>query len=247
MTDIAGRRIILTGGASGIGMATARLVAERGGRVVVLDADDEAGSKLAASERAVGHDVAFLRADVSSASEASDAIDGALELLGGVDVLVSAAGIMRGQHQDLGDLDEETWDRVVDVNLKGAFLMTRRVAPLMVAQGHGVLILVGSKAGVSVGSGSMAYGASKGGVHGLAMSLERQLSPKGIRVNDVSPGDVDTPLYRRSIAERVERGGDPVAAAAALEGLTPVRSVAEIIAFLASDAASAVRGTVFTT
>ena len=159
---------------------------------------------------------------------------------------VSAAGIMRGQLADIGDLDEATFDRVVDVNLKGAFLVAQRVAPVMVEQGAGVIVLVGSKAGVTVGSGSFAYGASKGGVHGLALTLERHLGPAGIRVNDLCPGDVDTPLYRRSIAEGVERGGDPVAAEQALARLTPVRAVAEVLAFLVSDAASAVRGSVFT-
>lgn len=238
--------MILSGGASGIGRATGQLLAERGGRVVVLDVDHGAGADLERAASAAGHDLAFVGTDVSDADEVATAVEGALELLGGVDVLVSAAGIMRGQLQDIADFDEATWDRVVEVNLKGAFLITQQVAPVMVEQGHGVIILVGSKAGVTVGSGSIAYGASKAGVHGLALTLDRQLGPKGIRVNDVCPGDVDTPLYRRSIAEGVERGGDPVAAEQALAQLTPVRSVAEVLAFLASDAASAVRGTIFT-
>jgi len=238
--------VILTGGASGIGRATGQLLAERGGRVVVLDVDHEAGAELARAAAAAGHDLAFVRADVSSADEAAAAVARAVVMLGGVDVLISAAGIMRGQLRDIVDLDEATWDRVVEVNLKGAFLVVQQVAPVMVEQGHGVIVLVGSKAGVTVGSGSIAYGASKAGVHGLALTLDRHLGSKGIRVNDVCPGDVDTPLYRRSIAEGVERGGDPLAAEEALAHLTPVRSVAEVLAFLASDAASAVRGTIFT-
>lgn len=246
MTDFEGRRVILSGGASGIGRATGQLLAERGGRVVVLDVDRGAGADLERAASAAGHDLAFVGADVSDADEVASSVERALAQLGGVDVLVSAAGIMRGQLLDVADFDEATWDRVVDVNLKGAFLVAQRVAPAMIEQGHGVIILVGSKAGVTVGSGSIAYGASKAGVHGLALTLDRHLGPKGIRVNDVCPGDVDTPLYRRSVAEGVERGGDPIAAEQALARLTPVRSVAEVLVFLASDAASAVRGTVFT-
>ncbi len=246
MTEITGRRVILTGGASGIGRATAQLIAERGGRVVVIDVDREAGDEFARTASAAGHELTFVQADVSDAGHAASAVASALRVLGGVDALVSAAGIMRGQMQDIAEFDEATWDRVLDVNLKGAFLVTQQVAPVMAVQGHGVIVLVGSKAGVTVGSGSIAYGASKAGVHGLALTLERHLGPKGIRVNDLCPGDVDTPLYRRSIAEGVERGNDPVAAEAALSRLTPVRSVAEVLAFLVSDAASAVRGTVFT-
>jgi NAD(P)-dependent dehydrogenase (short-subunit alcohol dehydrogenase family) len=246
MTDLKERRVILTGGASGIGRATGQLIAERGGRVVVLDVDDEAGADLTRAASLAGHDLAFVRADVSSADDVATGVTRALALLGGVDVLVSAAGIMRGQLRDIADLDEATWDQVVQVNLKGAFLITQQVAPVMVEQGHGVIVLVGSKAGVTVGSGSIAYGASKAGVHGLALTLDRHLGPKGIRVNDLCPGDVDTPLFRRSIAEGVEHGGDALAAEEALVHLTPVRSVAEVLAFLASDAASAVRGSVFT-
>jgi NAD(P)-dependent dehydrogenase (short-subunit alcohol dehydrogenase family) len=246
MTDIKGRRVILTGGASGIGRATARLLAERGGRVVVLDVDAEAGAELERIELAAGHELSFVCADISDADVVATAVASALEMLGGVDVLVSAAGIMRGQLQDIADFDEATWDRVVEVNLKGAFLVTQQVAPVMAEQGRGVIILVASKAGVTVGSGSIAYGASKAGVHGLAVTLDRHLDPKGIRVNALCPGDVDTPLFRRSVAEGVERGNDPIAAAELLAHLTPVESVAEVLVYLASDAASAVRGTVFT-
>jgi NAD(P)-dependent dehydrogenase (short-subunit alcohol dehydrogenase family) len=246
MTEIRGRRVIVTGGASGIGRATSELVAERGGRVVVLDVDAEAGADLARATSAAGGELSFVQADISSAEAATAAVSRALGTLGGVDALISAAGIMRGQMQAIADFDEDTWDRVLEVNLKGAFLISQQIAPVMVEQGDGAIILVGSKAGVTVGSGSIAYGASKAGVHGLALTLDRHLGPQGIRVNEVCPGDVDTPLYRRSIAEGIERGGDPIAAEEALARLTPVRSVAEILAFLVSDAASAVRGTVFT-
>jgi len=242
----AAQRAIVTGGASGIGRAAATLLGARGWHVVVIDIDDGAGAELSRTARLSGHAVDFLRADISDEDETRAAMADAVSILGGVDVLVTAAGIMRGQLLDIREHDEAMWDEVIDVNLKGAFLAVRAVAPVMLERGAGSIILVASKGGVAVGSGSFSYGASKGGVHGLALTLERHLGPAGIRVNDVCPGNVDTPLFRRSIREGVERGADAAAAEEALADLTTPGAVAELIAFLASDAASAVRGTVFT-
>lgn len=244
--ESAPQRVVITGGASGIGRATAVLMAGRGARVAILDVDDAAGEDLARASRPSGGSISYLHADVSRAPEVASAMQEAAAHLGGIDVLVTAAGIMRGQMQDIRDHDEETWDRVIDVNLKGSFLAARYAAPHMLEQGRGVILLVASKAGVSTGSGSFSYGASKGGMHGLALTLDRHLGPRGIRVIDVCPGDVDTPLFRHSIQEGVARGADPEAARELLSRLTPPESIAEVLAFLASDKAAAVRGTVFT-
>jgi NAD(P)-dependent dehydrogenase (short-subunit alcohol dehydrogenase family) len=242
---LAGKRIIVTGGASGIGRAGAMLMAGRGARVAVLDVDDQAGAAVAGAASPRGT-IRYIRTDVSRSDETAAAVSDAISGLGGIDVLITAAGIMRGQMVGIGELDDESWHSVIAVNLTGAFLAIRQVAPRMVEQGAGVIILVSSKAGVSVGSGSFPYGASKGGMHGLALTLERHLGQRGVRVNEVCPGDVDTPLFRRSIAVAVERGADRVAAEETLARLTPPEAVAEILAFLASDAASAVRGTICT-
>ena len=153
---------------------------------------------------------------------------------------------MLGQGQALDIIETATWDRVMDVNLRGTFLTVRHASAAMLEQGSGVIVLVSSKAGVSTGSGSFAYGASKGGVHGLALTLDRQLGPKGIRVNEVCPGDVDTPLYRRSLQEALANGADPAWVEEQLARVTTPESVAAIIGFLVSDAAAAVRGTIHT-
>ena len=239
-------RVIITGGASGIGRATALKLLAADARVMVLDVDDTAGGLLAAEQAPTNGWLRFRHADVASEDDVRSAVEAAVSELGGIDVLISAAGIMRGQLEAIGELEGSTWDQVVDVNLKGAFLAAKYVAPIMVEQGSGVVILVGSKAGVSVGSGSFAYGASKGGIHGLTLALDRHLRPAGVRVNEVCPGDVDTPLFRRSVAEGVERGGDAEAAAELLRHLVTPEDVGDVLAFLASGAASAVRGTVFT-
>jgi NAD(P)-dependent dehydrogenase (short-subunit alcohol dehydrogenase family) len=150
-----GRRVLITGGASGIGRAAARTLVSRGARVVVVDVDDAGGRALIEdTAAAAGGAVSYLHADVSSEAEAAGAVGRAVAELGGLDVLIHAAGIMAGQLQEIGDLDEQTWDRVVDINLKGAFLVAKHAAKVMVPAGAGVMILVASKAGVSVGSGS---------------------------------------------------------------------------------------------
>ena len=239
-------RVLITGGASGIGRAAAILLALRGSRVLAVDVDDAAGATLAAEAKVPVERLVYRHADVSVESEIRDAVADAVERWGTIDALIVAAGIMRGQQQDLRAFEEATWDQVVDVNLKGAFLASKYAGGVMLDQGRGAIILIASKAGVSGGSGSYAYGASKGGMHGLAMTLERHLGPKGVRVNDVCPGDVDTPLYRRSIEEAVRNGADAAWADAALARLTPPAAIAELLAYLVSDAASCVRGTVFT-
>lgn len=244
--SVRGRRVVVTGGASGIGSAVARRLIADAARVVVVDVDAAAGRALEEQAQGVGADLSFVRADVSREQDVVAAVGRSVEILGGIDALIHAAGIMQGQLLDIREFDEVTWDRVVDINLKGAFLVAKHVARVMIPAGRGVMILVASKGGVSVGSGSYAYGASKGGVLGLALTLERHLDPLGIRVHTVCPGDVDTPLMRRSLAEGAAHGGDPAAIEAMLGRLTDPATIADLLAFLVSDAAASVRGTVFT-
>jgi NAD(P)-dependent dehydrogenase (short-subunit alcohol dehydrogenase family) len=243
-------RVVITGGASGIGRATGLLLARQGASVLALDVDADAGAALEAEATAdqgpgAGR-LAFRRTDVSQEDDVRDAVAEARDALGGLDALVCTAGIMRGQGQAVGSFEAATWDLVMDVNLRGTFLAVKHASGPMMEQGAGVIVLVSSKAGVSTGSGSLAYGASKGGVHGLALTLERHLGPSGIRINEVCPGDVDTPLYRRSLQEALANGADPAWVEGQLARATTPGSIAQLIAFLVSDAAAAVRGAIFT-
>ncbi|MFO1541438.1 MAG: SDR family oxidoreductase [Chloroflexota bacterium] len=244
MLDGPAPRILVTGAASGIGRAAAVRLARHGAHVLATDVNDADGATLA--EEAGSGTLVYRHADVTDEAQVTDAVADAVARWGGLDALVAVAGVMRGQMQDLRTFELATWDLVVDTNLKGAFLAAKHAAGPMLAAGRGTIVLVGSRAGVSAGSGSYAYGASKGGTHGLAMTLERHLGPLGVRVHDLCPGDVDTPLFRRSIAEAVANGADPAWAAGVLAKLTPPDAIADVIAFLVSDAARAVRGTVFT-
>ncbi|MFN8520070.1 MAG: SDR family NAD(P)-dependent oxidoreductase [Chloroflexota bacterium] len=244
------RRVMVTGGASGIGRACVLLLVRQGASVMALDVDADSGATLeaeaAVGQKAEGGRLTFRRTDVSREDDVRDAVADARTALGGLDALVCTAGIMRGQGQAVGAFEATTWDQVMDVNLKGTFLTVKHASAPMLEQGRGVIVVVSSKAGVTTGSGSFAYGASKGGVHGLALTLERHLGPSGIRINEVCPGDVDTPLYRRSLQEALANGADPAWVEAQLARAVAPDSIAELVAFLVSDAATAVRGAILT-
>jgi NAD(P)-dependent dehydrogenase (short-subunit alcohol dehydrogenase family) len=152
---------------------------------------------------------------------------------------------MQGQGLDVADVPIELWHRVLSVNLTGPFLVARHAVAYLTA-GTGVLVLVGSKAGVLAGSGSVPYGASKGGLHGLALTLDRQLRPRGIRVHTLCPGDIDTPLMRRSLDEARANGVAPDRVADIESALGRPEDVAAALVLLAAPASAGVAGTVYT-
>lgn len=237
---VKGRRVIVTGAASGIGQATvARLVAE-GARVAAFDivppSDDTHASE------ALRH----WQVDVRDEASVSQGVLEAADWLGSqVDVLVSVAGIMRAQRTPIDEVGLPEWDDVIEVNLRGTFLMVKNVVPRF-PPGTGAIVLVSSVAGVFVGSGSFPYGASKGGVHGLALTLEEHLGPSGIRVNEVCPRSVHTPLLSQSLDEVSARLGTTEFQDEVVSRWVEPEQVAALLAFLVSEEADAVRGTIRT-
>ncbi|MBO4206836.1 SDR family NAD(P)-dependent oxidoreductase [Micromonospora echinofusca] len=242
---LAGRRVVVVGGASGIGLATVRAAARAGAAVAVLDADGDGAARAAAGARAEGAPACAHRVDVTVEAQVAAALDAAATDLGGIDAVLHVAGIMRGQGRDVRDVDADLWAQVIAVNLTGPFLVAKH-ATRHLTPGAGVLVLVGSKAGVLTGSGSVPYGASKGGLHGLALTLDRQLRPRGIRVHTLCPGDIDTPLMRRSLDEARANGtaADRVAEIAAALGRP--EDVASALVLLAAPVSDGVVGTVHT-
>ena len=238
-----GKRIVVTGAASGIGKATALRAAGEGARVALLDVADDAGREIAAR---IGDQARYWHADVGDDESVEAAVRDAAGWLGGVDVLLHIAGVLDGADIDLEEFPEDTWDRVIGINLKGSFLVAKHVAAVMRPAGRGVMILTSSGAGVKGGSSSFAYGSSKGGVHGLAMVLEQRLARFGIRVNDVAPGSIDTPLKVAQVRDSYEQTGDRENFERTMASLADPAGVAAVMAFLASDDADYVRGTVFT-
>ena len=191
-----------------------------------------------------GGEARGFRVDVRVEGKVRAMVDDVVRAFGRIDGLIHSAGILEGALVPVDLFEEETWDRVVDVNMKGSFLLCKHVAPVLERTGGGVLVLVSSGAGVRGGSSSAAYGSSKGGVHGLSLVLAQQLASRGIRVHALCPGSLDTPLKLDVLKKQADLEGRRLEEMRA--GLGKPEGVGRVLAFLVSDDADYVRGTVFT-
>lgn len=232
------RRVLVSGAGSGIGLAAVRTLQEGGAAVAAVD--------LRFDETLDGLPASRIIADVTSEADVRRAFDEAVAGLGSLDVVINCAGITREQNRDIRDVTLESWNTVLTVNLTGSFLVAREAVRVMTPQGGGVIILVGSGAGTTTPSGSIPYGASKGGVNGLAMTLAAQHEHTGFRVHNFMPGTVDTPLVQDSYDEALDNGADPESTAQARSSLTDPASVGRVLALLASADADAMKGNVIT-
>lgn len=186
-----GKVAVVTGAASGIGRGCARFLAETGASVVLADINRSDG-EAAVSE--LGKAARFVECDVTSADSCRRMAETVGNAFGGVDILVNCAGVIR--RQSVVDLEEKDWDISLDVTLKGVYMVSRFVVPLLERRGGGSIINIGSGWGTSGGPKAAAYCAAKGGVVNLTRAMCIDHGPQNIRVNCVSPGDVDTPLLR---------------------------------------------------
>ncbi|MYK20194.1 SDR family oxidoreductase [Candidatus Poribacteria bacterium] len=241
-----GKVAVITGGSTGIGAATAIEYARAGAKVVFGDINETDAEETVRAIREAGGVVRFLRTDVMVEAEVADLVKTADTEFGGIHVLVTAAGVLRGPGVRIDEFETATFDSVIDVNLKGTFFALKHAVPIMRRCEDGVILCIASGAGVRGGSSSVAYGSSKGGVNGLVMVVENQISP--IRIHTICPGGLATPLKLGQIAESARREGqDPDAAVAnARKSLGDPAGVARVLTFLASDAGSYTRGQVFT-
>lgn len=243
---LADMRAIVTGAARGIGAATARRFCEEGARVVLADRDGEGVAAAAAELEAAGHAVHARRCDVTDESAVKDLIDGAAELLGGLDIVLANAGVL--SIGALGELSTKELERTLAVNVVGTFLTFKHALPHLRAVG-GVLLCTASQAGVRGYAEMSAYCASKFALIGLVQSLAQELAGERIRVCAVAPGITDTAMYRELVAGRARLWQiDEDAAQTRIVDTTPVRraasseEVADAFVYLASPSAAYISG-----
>jgi NAD(P)-dependent dehydrogenase (short-subunit alcohol dehydrogenase family) len=240
--DFTGKAAIVTGGAKGIGEATVRKLAAIGAAVAILDIDRSAGETTAASIAKSGATCDFFPCNVSVSAEVSQAVDAAASKYGGIDVLVSNAGIQL--YGDAVTTTEEEWDRLMSINLKGCFLASKFAVPHMLGRGGGAIVIVGSVQSMTAISNSIAYVASKHGLLGLTRAMSLDYAQKGIRVNCVCPGAIDTPMLRwaASLSNDPEKVIETCNRMHPLGRVGKAEEVADAIVYLASPMASFITG-----
>jgi NAD(P)-dependent dehydrogenase (short-subunit alcohol dehydrogenase family) len=245
MAEFSGKVAIVSGGARGIGLAAARKLAGEGASVVICSDREEQVEETVAALREEGLEVRGVRADVTSSADMKKLMDLASESYGGLDVLVNSAGVQR--YGTVVETEEEVWDEVLDVNLKGIYLASRYAIPEMRKRGGGAIVNLSSVQAFASQTGVAAYTASKGGINALTRAMALDHAGENIRVNAVCPASVDTPMLRwsadlfkgdKSVEETLEDWGrmHPLGRVASPE------EVAEVIAFLASARASFITG-----
>jgi 2-hydroxycyclohexanecarboxyl-CoA dehydrogenase len=229
-----GRNTVVTGGGRGIGRAIAIVLAAQGATVAVWDLNAAGAEDTATAIREAGGKAVAIAGDAADAAAVTAAAARTREELGPVSILVNNAGITN--YSRFADLSEETWDHMIRVNLKGPFLVTRAFVPDMLEAGWGRIINISSSSAQSGAPKLAHYAASKGGVIGFTKALAIEFAGKGITVNNVPPGFIDTPLARESLDP------DKVARSMPMKRAGRPEDIAHAVAYLASDEAAYVTG-----
>lgn len=232
---LAGKTALITGGANGIGRATARKFLEEGARVAICDLSEEALEDVRESSQGAG-ELLTIKCDVTSENEVSSMIENVIAAFGHIDILINNAGITADAQ--LVKMTTDQFDRVLDVNLKGVFLCTRAVAPLMIARNSGRIINAASVVALYGNFGQTNYAATKAGLIAMTRTWAKELGKKNICVNAVAPGFILTDMVRK-IPEEVLAA---ISAKTPMKRLGTVEEVAAVYLFLASDEASYVNG-----
>ena len=229
---------IVTGGGSGMGAAIAEAYAREGAHVAVVDVNGEAAKKVA---RKIGNTAIALQCDVTKRSDIDAAVAETVSAFGGLNVLVNNAGVAH-VNKPMLDIDEDEFDRVFAVNVKGMFMFTQAVVPLMRGRG-GTIINIGSTAGLRPRPGLSAYNATKGAVHNLTKTLAVELAPDKIRVCAIAPVATDTPLLPTFLGPTPGMR-EKFIATVPLGRLATAQDIADAALFLASDEAKFLTGNI---
>lgn len=234
---------LVTGGTSGIGMETALVLAERGAAVGVVGRNMDRAEAVVSKIVATGGRAIALRADVAKAEELASAVDVLVRSYGGLDTVVSSAGVVEGGTVE--EMGEAAWLRQIDINLNGTYYLARYTVPHLLARGGGAFVAVSSDAGSQGASGFSAYCASKHGVHGLIKCMALDYGPKGIRANAVAPGFVETPMADQIFGNLTEAELEFYRRSVPLGRFATPRDVANVIAFLSSSNGAYANGMVY--
>jgi len=238
---------IITGGASGIGRATSLLFGKEGAKVVVADIDEEGGQETARLIKAADGETFFVKTDVSKEEDVRRLVEATIKKYGRLDILVNNAGVVL--IQPFEEITQEQFDRVVNINLKGIFLVSKYGVQQMKKQREGVIVNMGSVSAHASQVDHAVYGATKGAIISMTRAMAVEFAPYNIRVNSISPGSVDTPMLRGDLrieAERTKKNFEELRKEREREGVlrrwaTP-EEIASCILFLASDDSSYITG-----
>ncbi|NLM17464.1 MAG: 3-oxoacyl-[acyl-carrier-protein] reductase [Candidatus Riflebacteria bacterium] len=232
--------VIVTGSARGIGFATAKAFASEGYKVMLSGRNSAALEKAAEDLKASGSQVSFCSADVSIASDADRLVQQTISEFGRIDVLVNNAGVTKDNL--LLRMSEQDWETVIDINLKGAFLMSKAVAKQMLKQKSGAVINIASVVGLTGNAGQANYSASKAGLIALTKTFAKEFGKKGLRANAVAPGFINSDMTETLPDDLKEQ----IKQQTALKKFGDVSNVADAVVFLASDKAEYITGQVLT-